>query len=96
MEDKQINIISEANAQKLIFNINMEKIKTFEISLEKMDLSKDEIINNLVQENNELKNKVKNLEIIISDLEEKLKNFEKNFKIEKSTNNNVNNTNEIN
>ena len=42
----------------LVFTINMEKIKEFNILLEPKELSKDEIINNIVQENKELKQKL--------------------------------------
>ena len=40
----------------------MEKIKEFEIILEKKELTKDEIIDNLIKENKELKNRLNNLE----------------------------------
>ncbi len=48
MENKQININLEENIAKLAFNINMEKIKEFDIVLEKKELAKDELINNLI------------------------------------------------
>ena len=55
-----------------VFNINMEKIKEFNILLEPKELSKDEIINNLVQENKELKTKVNDIEERLNSLEKKL------------------------
>ena len=97
MENKQINFSIEEKIAKLIFNINMEKIKEFCIILEKKELSKDEIINNLIKENKELKNRLNNLEKRFNSLEERFNNFEKNNKIEKKQENNtlVNNKNEI-
>ena len=72
MEKKQIQINKEKNCVNLVFTINMEKIKEFNISLEPKELSKDEIINNLVQENKELKTKVNNIEERLNSLEKKL------------------------
>ena len=83
MENKQININKEENFAKLIFNINIEKIKEFEILLEKKELSKDEIINILIKENKELKNRLNILEKRFDSLEEKFNSFEKNIRIEK-------------
>ena len=48
MEKKQINVNMEQNSVNLKFNINMEKIKEFDILLEQKELSKDEIINTLL------------------------------------------------
>ena len=62
MEKKQINVNIEKDSVNLIFNINMEKIKEFKILLEPIKLSKDEIINNLIKENNKLNTKIGNLE----------------------------------
>jgi len=62
MENKQVNINLEENIAKLDFNINIEKIKEFNIVLEKKELTKDELINNLVNENKKFKIKVNNLE----------------------------------
>jgi len=42
MEKKQININLEQNSVNLKFNINIEKIKEFDILLEQKELSKDE------------------------------------------------------
>ena len=84
IENKQINVIKEENSAKLIFNINIEKIKEFEIFLSKKELSKDEIINILIKENKELKNRLKIVEKRIDSLEEKFNSFEKNNKIEKN------------
>ena len=75
MENKQINFSIEEKIAKLIFNINMEKIKEFCIILEKKELSKDEIINNLIKENKELKNRLNNLEKRFNSLEERFNNF---------------------
>ena len=83
IENKHINVIKEENSAKLIFNINIEKIKEFEIFLSKRELSKDEIINILIQENKELKNRLKIVEKRIDLLEEKFNRFEKNNGIEK-------------
>ena len=47
----------------------MEKIKEFNISLEPKEITKDEIINNLVQKNNELQIKVNNIEERLNSLE---------------------------
>ena len=44
MENKKIEIKLEENVAILVYNINMEKIKEFEITLEKKELSKDELI----------------------------------------------------
>ena len=74
MENKQIKISKEENFAKLIFNINIEKIKEFEILLEKKELSKDEIINILIKENKELKNRLNILEKRFDSLEKRLKN----------------------
>lgn len=89
MENKQININIEDNIAKLIFNINMEKIKEFSIILDKKELSKDEIINNLIKENKELKNRLNNLEKRFNSHEEKFNNFEKNNEIEINKENNL-------
>jgi len=59
---KIFNINLEENIAKLDFNINIEKIKEFNIVLEKKELTKDELINNLVNENKKFKIKVNNLE----------------------------------
>ena len=80
MENKQININLEESIAKLVFNINMEKIKEFDIFLEKKELTKDELINNLIKENKELKIKVNNLEKRLNSLEERFNAFEKNSK----------------
>ena len=72
MEKKQINLTLEQNSVNLKFNINMEKIKEFDILLEQKELSKDEIINNLIKDNKELKNKVENLEKKMNDYEKRL------------------------
>jgi chaperonin cofactor prefoldin len=77
MENKQVNINLEENIAKLVFNINMEKIKEFDIVLAKKELTKDELINNLISENKELKIKVNNLEKRINSLEERFKSFRK-------------------
>ena len=71
----------------------MEKIKTFEIFLDKKELSKDEMINNLIQENKELKDRVNNLEKRLSSLEERFNNFERNNG--KIKGNNINEKNEL-
>lgn len=78
MENNQIKVNLDENVSKLVFNINMEKIKTFEIFLDKKELSKDEMINNLIQENKELKDRVNNLEKRLSSLEERFNNYERN------------------
>ena len=95
MENKQININLEESIAKLVFNINMEKIKEFDIFLEKKELTKDELINNLIKENKELKIKVNNLEKRLNSLEERFNAFEKNSKKEKETDNKEDNKNEI-
>ena len=95
MENKQININLEESIAKLVFNINMEKIKEFDIFLEKKELTKDELINNLIKENKELKIKVNNLEKRLNSLEERFNAFEKNSKNEKGTDNKEDNRNEI-
>jgi len=86
MENKQINISLEENVAKLVFNINMEKIKEFDIFLEKRELTKDELINNLINENKELKIKVNNLEKRINSFEERFNAFEKKSQTEKNRN----------
>jgi len=91
MENKQININLEENIAKLAFNINMEKIKEFDIVLEKKELAKDELINNLINENKELKIKINNLEQRINSLEERFNAFEKQSQSE----NNKDKTNDI-
>ena len=78
MGNNQLNVNLEENVSKLVFNINMEKIKTFEILLDKKELSKDEMIKNLIQENKELKDRVINLEKRLSSLEERFNNLERN------------------
>ena len=95
MENKQININLEESIAKLVFNINMEKIKEFDIFLEKKELTKDELINNLIKENKELKIKVNNLEKRLNSLEERFNAFEKNSKKEKEKDNKEDNKNEI-
>ena len=95
MENKQININLEENIAKLAFNINMEKIKEFDIVLEKKEFAKDELINNLINENKELKIKVNNLEQRINSLEERFNAFEKKSQTEKKSENNEIKTNEI-
>ena len=72
MEKKQIQINKEKNCVNLVFNINMEKIKEFNILFEPKESTTDEIINNLVQENKELKTKVNNIEDRLNSLEKKL------------------------
>ena len=57
----------------LVFTINMEKTKEFNILLEPKESTTDEIINNLVQENKVLKTKVNNIEERLNSLEKKLK-----------------------
>ena len=57
----------------LVFTINMEKTKEFNILLEPKESTTDEIINNLVQENKVLKTKVNNMEERLNSLEKKLK-----------------------
>ena len=94
MENKQVNINLEENIAKLVFNINMEKIKEFDIVLAKKELTKDELINNLISENKELKIKVNNLEKRINSLEERFNAFEKN-KHKKTEENIEDNINEI-
>ena len=59
----------EKNCVNLVFTNNMEKTKEFNILLEPKELSKDEIINNLVQENKELQIKVNNIEERLNSLE---------------------------
>lgn len=93
MENNQIKVNLDENVSKLVFNINMEKIKTFEIFLDKKELSKDEMINNLIQENKELKDRVNNLEKRLSSLEERFNNFERNNG--KIKDNNINEKNEL-
>ena len=53
-----ININIKENIAKLTFKTNMTKIEDFDIVLEKEELSKDEIINNLRSEIKNLKNKI--------------------------------------
>ena len=94
MEKKQINVNIEKDSVNLIFNINMEKIKEFKILLEPIKLSKDEIINNLIKENNKLNTKVGNLEKRLNLLEERFNSYEKNTqkelkKFEKTENTNI-------
>ena len=72
MEKKQLQINKKQNCVNLLFTTNMEKIKEFNTLLEPKELSKDEIINNLVQENKELKTKVNNIEERLNSLEKKL------------------------
>ena len=86
MENKQIKINKEENSVNLIFIINMEKIKEFNITLEQKELSKDEIINNLVKENKELKIKVNNLEKLLNLHEERLNLLEKKLLNKKENN----------
>jgi hypothetical protein len=95
MENKQVNINLEENIAKLVFNINMEKIKEFDIVLAKKELTKDELINNLISENKELKIKVNNLEKRINSLEERFNAFEKKLQTEKKEENIEDNKNEI-
>ncbi len=83
MENKQVNINLEENIAKLDFNINIEKIKEFNIVLEKKELTKDELINNLVNENKKFKIKVNNLEQRTNSLEERFNAFEKKHKQKK-------------
>jgi len=96
MEKKQININLEQNSVNLKFNINMEKIKEFDILLEQKELSKDEIINILIKDNKELKNKVEHLEKKMNDYEKRLNIIEeklsnKNGNIIQTIKNNGNN-----
>ena len=81
IENKQINIIIENNIAKLIFDINMEKIKEVIINLEKKELTKDELIDKLIEENKQLKLRLNNLEKRFDSLEEKFNNL-KNKKAE--------------
>ena len=53
----------------------MEKIKEFDIFLKKIELTKDELINNLIKENKELKDKVNNLEQRLNSLEDRFNGF---------------------
>jgi hypothetical protein len=85
MEKKQINLTLEQNSVNLKFNINMEKIKEFDILLEQKELSKDEIINNLIKDNKELKNKVENLEKKMNDYEKRLNLIEEKLSNPKSS-----------
>ena len=85
MEKKQINITLEQNSVSLKFYINMEKIKEFDILLEQKELSKDEIINNLIKDNKELKNKVENLEKKMNDYEKRLNLIEEKLSNPKSS-----------
>ena len=84
MEKKQINLTLEQNSVNLKFNINMEKIKEFDILLEQKELSKDEIINNLIKDNKEFKNKVENLEKKMNDYEKRLNLIEEKLSNPKS------------
>ena len=95
MENKQININIEENIAKLVFKINMEKIKEFDIVLTKKELTKDELIYNLINENKELKIKVNNLEKRINSLEERFNTFEKKSQKEEKTEKKEEKTNEI-
>ena len=88
IENKQINIIIENNIAKLIFDINMEKIKEVIINLEKKELTKDELIDNLIEENKQLKLRLNNLEKRFDSLEEKFNNL-KNKKAENIYNNDI-------
>ena len=96
IDKKQLSINSEENTEKLVFDVNMEKIKSFEIILEKKVLSKEDIIDKLVQENKELKDKVQILEIRISNLEEQFNKFLSNGTIKKECSNQINDSNIIN
>ena len=58
----------------------MEKIKEFDIFLKKIELTKDELINNLIKENKELKDKVNNLEQRLNSLEDRFNGFWNKFK----------------
>ena len=80
--EKKIQINKEKNCVNLVFNINMEKIKEFNTLLEPKELSKDEIINNIVQENKELKTKVNNIEERLNSLEKKLNELFSSDRIE--------------
>jgi hypothetical protein len=88
IENKQINIIIENNIAKLIFDINMEKIKEVIINLEKKELTKDELIDNLIEENKQLKLRLNNLEKRFDSLEKKFNNL-KNKKAENIYNNDI-------
>ena len=97
MEKKQIQINMEQNCMNLVFNINMEKIKEFNISLEPKELTKDEIINNLVKKNNELQIEVNNLKKIVGSLEERFNSLEKKLlkNKENTATNKINTNNEL-
>ena len=91
MEKKQINVNMEQNSVNLKFNINMEKIKEFDILLEQKELSKDEIINNLIKDNKELKTKVEHLEKKMNDYEKRLNIIEEKLSNKKENMQNISN-----
>ena len=62
LENGGINVNLEDNTAKLVFNVNMLTIKKFDIILDKKELSNDELINNLIKENKELKIRIYHLE----------------------------------
>lgn len=76
VENKQIEIQLELGQKhaKIIFNINMEKIKRFEIDIYQKELTKDEMIDNLILENKEIKEKIKDLETRLNLIEQKVVN----------------------
>lgn len=52
----------------------MEKIKRFEIDIYQKELTKDEMIDNLILENKEIKEKIKDLETRLNLIEQKVVN----------------------
>ena len=81
MEEEKINFNLEENLVKMNFNI--EKENEFSISLERKELTKDEMIENLTKENKELKIRVNNLEEDLTSFEERLQLIEKELKKDK-------------
>ena len=78
MDDEKINFNLEENTIKMTFNIENEN--EFSIYLERKELTKDEIIDNLTKENKELKIRVNNLEDDLTSFEERLYLLEKELK----------------
>ena len=78
MEDEKINFNLEENIVKMNFNIENEN--EFSTSLERKELTKDEIIDNLTKENKELKIRINNLEEDLTSFEERLDILEKELK----------------
>ena len=78
MDDEKINFNLEENMVKMTFNIENEN--EFYIYLERKELTKDEIIDNLTKENKELKIRVNNLEDDLTSFEERLYLLEKELK----------------